>query len=222
MINYPETDRKVGQGEQGQRHVAPTTRLFFMAANTKTGPLADKRIRQAVSLAIDRDVIVDVALGGVGGTRAQSIFPSVMSAWVNPNLKLPYDPVRARRPCWPRPEPRGRSRDGMLRLNGVPLVLKLAIHSAPVQADQRDRADDAAGRGRQVEIEWASTRPTTSRSRPKIDLHLRAWGTRAAKAIRLFPRDAAGRMPVSATALLEPDAGRADGQGARRVQSATR
>ncbi|GAA4045808.1 ABC transporter substrate-binding protein [Arthrobacter methylotrophus] len=47
-----------------------------MMINTKTGPLADPKVRQAVSMAIDRDALVKGAYAGYG-KPASSIFPNV-------------------------------------------------------------------------------------------------------------------------------------------------
>ncbi|MET3176299.1 UNVERIFIED_ORG: peptide/nickel transport system substrate-binding protein [Arthrobacter sp. UYCu721] len=47
-----------------------------MMINTKTGPLADPKVRQALSMAIDRDALVKGAYAGYG-KPAGSIFPNV-------------------------------------------------------------------------------------------------------------------------------------------------
>jgi len=78
VINYPETDydRVLGAGAQG--FAAPTTRLFFYGLNVTNGPLENRLIRRAVSLAIDRQGIVEAALSGVGGVPAGAVFPAMM------------------------------------------------------------------------------------------------------------------------------------------------
>jgi peptide/nickel transport system substrate-binding protein len=203
VINYPETDfSKLAKANKGQRYMAPTTRLFFMAANTKTGPLADKRIRQAVSLAIDRDVIVDVALGGVGGTRAQSIFPAVMSAWVNPTLKLPFDPSRAKALLAAAGATPGS--DGILRLNGAPLVLKLAIYEGRAAFKPTSEIVQAMLQavGIKTEIRMGEYEANDLALKAgEIDLHLQAWGT--------APQGDPGYFPET---LLKTDAGLNNGR----------
>jgi peptide/nickel transport system substrate-binding protein len=47
-----------------------STNYRFLLLNTTTGPLADRRVRAALSLAIDRQEIVDMALFGAGGVPA--------------------------------------------------------------------------------------------------------------------------------------------------------
>lgn len=203
VINYPETDfAKLAKANKGQRFTAPTTRLFFMAANTKSGPLADKRIRQAVSLAIDRDVIVDVALGAVGGTRADSIFPGVMSAWVNPALKLPYAPSRAKEllaAAGAVPGP-----DGMLQWGGRPLTLKLGIYEGRPAFKPTSEIVQAMLQavGIKTEIRMGEYEANNTALRAgDLDLHLQAWGT--------APQGDPGYFPET---LLKSDAGLNDGR----------
>lgn len=75
VINYPETDFARIQETGAQGFTAPTARLYFYSMNTASGPLANPLIRQAVSLAIDRDGIVEAVLSGVGGVPAGTIYP---------------------------------------------------------------------------------------------------------------------------------------------------
>ena len=202
VINYPETDfAKLAKANTGQRFLAPTLRLFFMAANTKSGPLADKRIRQAVSLAIDRDVIVDVAWGGVGGVRANNVFPSAMSAWNNPALNLPYDPVKAKALLAAAGATVGS--DGMLRLNGAPLTLKLAIYEGRPAFKPTSEIVQAMLQAVGVKVEIRRGEYEANNAALKageIDLHLQAWGT--------APQGDPGYFPET---LLKSDAGLNDG-----------
>lgn len=62
-----------------------TMRLYFIFVNTGKAPLDDIRVRQAINYAIDRDVIVDAALEGVGGVLAAGVFPSIFP-WTNAEL----------------------------------------------------------------------------------------------------------------------------------------
>jgi len=69
-----------------------STQYFFM--NTELKPFDDRRVRLAVSHAIDRERLLKLA-GGFG-TRAQGIVPASMP-WSNPGLpRYDYDPERAR------------------------------------------------------------------------------------------------------------------------------
>lgn len=203
VINYPETDfAKLVKENRGQRFTAPTARLFFIAANTKTGALADKRVRQAISLAIDRSVIVDVALGGVGGTKAESVFPSVMSAWVNPTLKLPYDIAKAKALLAEAGATPGAG--GILQLNGQPLALKLGIYEGRAAFKPTSEIVQAMLQavGIKVDIRMGEYEANNTALRAgEIDLHLQAWGT--------APQGDPGYFPET---LLKSDAGLNDGR----------
>lgn len=204
VINYPEPDfAKLAKEGKGQRFAAPTTRLFFFAANTKKGPLADKRIRQALSLAIDRDVIVDVALGGVGGTRANSVFPATMASWVNPAVKLPYDVARAKA-LLAEAGVRDTNGDRVMRWDGKPLVLRIGIYEGRAAFKPTVEIVQAMFQalGIRSEIRMGEYEANNVALRAgEIDLHLQAWGT--------APQGDPGYFPET---LLKTGAGLNDGE----------
>ncbi|MEL6966336.1 MAG: ABC transporter substrate-binding protein [Pseudomonadota bacterium] len=76
VINYPEPDFKRIQETGALGFSAPTARLYFYSVNTKSGPMANPLIRRAVSLAINRQAVVDAVLSGVGGVPAGTIYPA--------------------------------------------------------------------------------------------------------------------------------------------------
>ncbi|MGH7428764.1 MAG: ABC transporter substrate-binding protein, partial [Candidatus Methylomirabilaceae bacterium] len=64
--------------------------------NNKLPQLSDKRVRQAMMHAIDRQRLIDDVFRGTA-VIAESIFPPSMRTWYDRNLKkYPYDPARAR------------------------------------------------------------------------------------------------------------------------------
>jgi peptide/nickel transport system substrate-binding protein len=72
----------------------PTVETILLRPDTMNPVLADKRIREALALAIDKDAIMNGILGG-GEPASQLIRPTVTG--YNPNLKAyPYDPARAK------------------------------------------------------------------------------------------------------------------------------
>lgn len=72
-----------------------TPRVYRMVVNFNRTPFQDKRVRQAISLAINRTEIVENVLYGVGAP-AKGIFIPQME-WSNKNLDvLPYDPEKAK------------------------------------------------------------------------------------------------------------------------------
>lgn len=60
------------------------------------GPLQDKRVRQAMTMAVNRQLIIDAILSGNGRVASQGATPIVYG--YNPNLKpRPYDPEAAKK-----------------------------------------------------------------------------------------------------------------------------
>ncbi|UIJ72791.1 ABC transporter substrate-binding protein [Aurantimonas sp. HBX-1] len=70
--------------------------LWFLILNTKEGPFADKRVRQAVNYAIDKQAIVEDVLKGSAEIAAGPIPPAF--GWANDETVEPYphDPEKAR------------------------------------------------------------------------------------------------------------------------------
>jgi len=72
-----------------------TPRVYRLVVNFNHAPLQDIRVRQAISLAINRTDIVENVLYGVGQPAKGFFLPSM--SFGNKNLKeLPYDPVKAK------------------------------------------------------------------------------------------------------------------------------
>lgn len=68
--------------------------VTFLGINSTTGPLADARVRQALSLAVDRSAIVDNLLGGLGTLNGALVAPSV-TGYVEGVPAPAYDPAKA-------------------------------------------------------------------------------------------------------------------------------
>ncbi|MEN3791653.1 ABC transporter substrate-binding protein [Fulvimarina sp. MAC3] len=70
--------------------------LWFLILNTKEGPFADKKVRQAVNYAIDKEAIVENVLQGTAEVAAGPIPPAF--AWANDGSVEPYphDPEKAK------------------------------------------------------------------------------------------------------------------------------
>jgi peptide/nickel transport system substrate-binding protein len=72
----------------------PTVETILIRPDTMNPVLADKRIREAIALAVDKDAIMNSILGG-GEPAAMLVRPTVVG--FNPTLKpYPYDPARAK------------------------------------------------------------------------------------------------------------------------------
>jgi peptide/nickel transport system substrate-binding protein len=97
----PESVELIEQsGGQGLR--VPTAQVwgwsFVLMRDGKKveGPLQDRRVRQALTMAVNRQLIVDTLLGGTARVAAQGATPAVYG--YNPNIKpLPFDPAAAKK-----------------------------------------------------------------------------------------------------------------------------
>lgn len=69
--------------------LSPSTQSWFYDVLVENPPLNDLKVRQAMSLALDRQALIDVATAGTG-TIANSFFSSADLCW-NADLSLPYD-----------------------------------------------------------------------------------------------------------------------------------
>ena len=204
-FGFPETDfarlARDGAGEL-QLFSAPTARLFFMTANLRSGPLANPAIREAVSLAIDRAALVDIAAGGVGAVPARTIFPEVMGAWINRDATLSDDAARAAALL----DAAGATdvdADGFRDWNGAPLTLRLATYEG--RAALRPAAETIQAMlgvlGVGVEVRVAEFDANNAALKAgELDLHLQAWVT--------APVGDPGYFPET---LFQSDAGLNDG-----------
>jgi peptide/nickel transport system substrate-binding protein len=71
------------------------TRSFFIALNNQSGPFKDKRVRQAVSHALDKKLIIDRIMGGNGTAINGLLSPDAFGK----NTELPelaFDPAKAK------------------------------------------------------------------------------------------------------------------------------
>jgi peptide/nickel transport system substrate-binding protein len=71
-----------------------STRMDHILINHAHPPLDNKRVRQALDMAIDQQAIVDVVTFGKG-TVANSFFPGGGMYWNPDNKNYPYDPEKA-------------------------------------------------------------------------------------------------------------------------------
>ncbi len=70
--------------------------LWFLILNTKEGPFADKRVRQAVNYAIDKKTLVENVLQGTAEVAAGPTPPAFAWAYDEALEPYPYDPEKAK------------------------------------------------------------------------------------------------------------------------------
>lgn len=126
MILSPEIAEEYTQKEGYTVLQQPIARVRMLGFNTEKEPFDDKRVRQAVNYAIDREAIVTYVLHGYG-TVAAGLFPPNFY-WANQELApYPYDTEKAKallgEAGW-----NDTDGDGILDKNGTPLKITLLTY----------------------------------------------------------------------------------------------
>jgi peptide/nickel transport system substrate-binding protein len=180
VTNYSEPDfARLVKENSGQRFNHTTTRLFFYQLRTAQGSLQKKALRQAISLSINRQLLVDVALAGVGGTVANSIFAHNMKSWVNERAQLPYDIEKAKKIL----DLQGivdSDGNGFRELAGTDINLKLRSYEGRPALRPTLEITQAmlAELGIKAEISIGEFEANSLALRnTEIHMHLQAWGT---------------------------------------------
>ena len=70
--------------------------IGYIAFNVEKKPFGDKRVRQAINMAIDREAITEAVFAGAG-TIAKNPLPPTMWSYNDAVKDYPYDPERARK-----------------------------------------------------------------------------------------------------------------------------
>ncbi|MEM1376063.1 MAG: ABC transporter substrate-binding protein [Pseudomonadota bacterium] len=175
VINYPETDFNRIQETGAQGFSAPTSRLYFYSVNTASGPMANPLIRQAVSLAIDRDGIVEAVLSGVGGVAAGTMYPAGKS-WAA-DIAPSFDPARAEELL---AEAGATKEGGRWMYEGEPLEIEIITYSSraalPPTAELTQAFLQSIGVSASVRVgEYAASNDALAAG--EADMFLQAWVT---------------------------------------------
>ncbi len=88
--------RVLGQRPNLQIDASPGTQIQYVAFNLRDPLLQDSRVRQAISCAIDRDLIIKSLMDGYA-RPAQSMLPATHWAFTSNVPRFDYDPARAAR-----------------------------------------------------------------------------------------------------------------------------
>lgn len=74
---------------------APALRMYYVAINTRRGPLADERVRRAINHAVDVPTMVNQLVGG-RGRQAAGVIPPALAGADTTRAPYAFDPARAR------------------------------------------------------------------------------------------------------------------------------
>ena len=175
VINYSETDFERIKDTGALGFSAPTARLYFYTVNAASGPMANPLIRRAVSLAIDRQGVVDAALSGVGGVPAGTVFPAG-KGWAA-DIPAQYDPARAEELL---AEAGAVKQGGRWMLDGAPLQIDIVTYSSraalPPTAELTQAFLSAIGITATVKVgEWGASNDAIKAG--TADMFLQAWVT---------------------------------------------
>jgi len=175
VINYPETDFERIKTTGALGFSAPTARLYFYTVNAASGPMSNPLIRQAVSMAIDRQGVVDAVLSGVGGVPAETVFPDG-KGWAA-DISVDYDPAKAEELL----VEAGAVKDGGIwTLDGEPLEIDIVTYSSraalPPTAELTQAFLSAIGITANIKVgEWGASNDMIKSG--DADMFLQAWVT---------------------------------------------
>lgn len=96
MVEVPPVAISQFQGDAHTVHEQAGPHVWFLILNTKEGPFADKRVRQAANYAINKAALVDDVLEGTATIAAGPTPPAFAWAYNEDLEPYPYDPDRAR------------------------------------------------------------------------------------------------------------------------------
>ena len=96
MVEIPPDNVKRFDGNGYRLYEQAGPHVWFLILNAKSGPFADKRVRQAVNYAIDKKQLVENVLQGTAEIAAGPTPPAFAWAYNTALKPYPYDPDKAR------------------------------------------------------------------------------------------------------------------------------
>ena len=97
FVNQPSHLQKLAANPELRTEEMVLNSLVYLGFNSQKGPFAEPLVRQALSHAVDKQQILDIALGGLGQLAYTPLPPTLLG--FDPALKqyeLGYDPDKAR------------------------------------------------------------------------------------------------------------------------------
>ena len=94
-LTAPEAAKMLDAEERFKVYAGATTGEVIMSTNNKVKPFDDKRVRQAIAYAIDRQTVIDLAMFGFG-TPIGSHWSPTTPYYVDLTAKFAYNPDKAK------------------------------------------------------------------------------------------------------------------------------
>ena len=110
----------------------PGFNVLYLAFNYRIQEFRDPLVREAISLAVDRQLLVD-AFYSEGTVVANTFHPPSIASGFNPDIETPYDPDRARELLAEAGYPDGLSEVNVLGLDDDGNVTDEVVDTIPIQ-----------------------------------------------------------------------------------------
>ncbi len=95
VSSYPIAHKKIAERKDLQLESVTSLNVGYFGFNTKKAPFDNKLVRQAISLAINKQALIDTVYQSQAA-HAKSILPETSWAYDSNTPELGYDPVRAK------------------------------------------------------------------------------------------------------------------------------
>jgi peptide/nickel transport system substrate-binding protein len=95
-ISAPESAAELSRDKRFKVYAGATTGEVIMSTNNKAKPFDNKRVRQAMAHAIDRDTVIELVMFGYG-TPIGSHWSPATPYYMDLTGKFPYDPQKAKK-----------------------------------------------------------------------------------------------------------------------------
>ncbi|PKI17178.1 ABC transporter substrate-binding protein [Colwellia sp. 12G3] len=95
VSSYPIAHKKITERADLSLESITSLNVGYFGFNTRKAPFDNKLVRQAISLAINKQAIIDTVYQGQAA-RAKSILPETSWAYDSDTPELGYDPIRAK------------------------------------------------------------------------------------------------------------------------------
>jgi peptide/nickel transport system substrate-binding protein len=125
IVDNPSTVERLEQDEDIRIETTSQVNYFWVAPNTTQERFQDKRVRQALSYAVDRDAMIQALYRGYATPATGPISPALSFYYTDDVMTYSYDPEKAkellREAGWE------ENSSGVFEKNGEPLALTITV-----------------------------------------------------------------------------------------------